>query len=200
LTWKQRLARLFRALAGLTQSDFGERTGVDPILIDRYEQGKAEPSPDTLQRQAQGTGLTVQAGDEILLYADTLRRPRQRAGLGRASLVQELKVLESRVSERLLRLPPPPAASSPRAEDRRHAEALWAQLKDLPADQQLAVVRVGRDFQSWALAERCRDEAETQASRQLEGAASLARLAQEIADRVPPSWRAGLQSGATRLR
>jgi hypothetical protein len=98
-------------------------------------------------------------------------------------LLQELEALESRVSERLLRLPP--AASIPKAEDRRHAEALWAQLKDLPADQQLAVVRAGRDFQSWALAERCCDESVRQASRQLEQAASLARLAQEIADRVP---------------
>lgn len=189
LTWKQRLARLFRALAGLTQSDFGERTGVDPILIDRYEQGKAEPSPESLRRQAQGAGLTIQAGEEILRFADTLRRPRQRAGLGRTLLFQELKTLESRVSERLLRLPP--AANPPSAKDRRHTEALWAQLKDLPEDQQLAVVRAGRDFQSWALAERCCDESVIQASRQLQGAASLARLAQEIADRLPgpEGWR-----------
>lgn len=189
LTWKQRLARLFRALAGLTQTDFGEVTGVNPILIDRYEQGKAEPSPENLRREAEGAGLTVQTGEEVLRFADTLRRPRQRAGLGRAPLFQELEALAARLSERLLRLPP--AASPPRAEDRRHAEVLWAQLKDLPVDQQLAVVRAGRDFQSWALAVRCCDESETEASRQLERAASLARLAQEIADRVPgpEGWR-----------
>ena len=189
LTWRQRLARLFRALTGLTQTEFGEHTGVDPILIDRHEQGKAEPKLDTLRRQAQGAGLTVQEGEEVLRYADTLRQPRRRAGLGRAELLRELEGLGTRVHERLLRLPL--AGRLPRAEDREKAEELWAQLRDLPEDQQLAVVRVGRDFQNWALAARCCDESEAQASRQLDRAASLARLAREIAERVPgpEGWR-----------
>ena len=189
LTWRQRLARLFRALSGLTQTEFGERTGIDPILIDRHEQGKAEPKLDTLRRQAQGADLTVQEGEEILRYAGMLRRQRRRAGLGSTELFEDLESLGSRVHERLLRLPL--AGRPPRAEDREKAEELWAQVKDLPEDQQLAIVRVGREFQNWALAVRCCDESVTQASRQLERAASLARLAQEIAERVPgpEGWR-----------
>jgi hypothetical protein len=71
------------------------------------------------------------------------------------------------------------------AEDRQSAEALWSRLKDLTEEQQVTVVSVGAEFQSWELAERLMEESATEASRDLERAASLARLAREVADRVP---------------
>lgn len=79
-----------------------------------------------------------------------------------------------------------------------HLEALrwlageqWALLKPRPEEHRLAVVKVAREFQTWALAERLCEESVTQASRNLDRAASLARLAREVADRVrgPARWR-----------
>jgi len=74
---------------------------------------------------------------------------------------------------------------------RKRAEALWQGLADLSEGARLEVVQVGREFQSWALCERVCDESEREASRNLKRAAGLARLAQEIAVRVPGpvSWR-----------
>jgi hypothetical protein len=47
------------------------------------------------------------------------------------------------------------------------------------------VVRVAREFQSWALVERLCDESAAEASRDAGRAAFLARLAREIAERLP---------------
>jgi hypothetical protein len=82
--------------------------------------------------------------------------------------------------------------------DRERAGWLWQRLKDLPERARLDVVRVGSAFQSWALCERVCEESVTEASRKVERAAGLARLAQEIAERVPgpASWRDRLRGYA----
>lgn len=100
------------------------------------------------------------------------------------------------LSEAILKSREPPAPDAyPRPWDvepaRWQAGEAWAELAKLPEDQQLAVVRVAREFQTWALAERVCEESVFQASRSIERTASLARLAQEIAEQVqgPESWR-----------
>ena len=184
----QRLSRLFRAVSGLSQLEFGAKIGIFPSLLDRYEQGKVNPSAEHLRLQGEGVDLTVAAGEEILHFADVLRRPQQRPGLGRAALFQATGALANRVAERLLRLPP--GGPDPKPQDRDHASELWARLEPLPAEQQVAVVRVGREYQNWALAEKCCAGSVKQVSRDLDRAASLARLAREIATRIsgPESW------------
>ena len=102
---RNRLARLFRALSGKSQVGFGESTGVSPKLIADYESGDRRPSPDTLERLARGDDLTIREGEEILRFADTLSRPRQRAGHRVEVLLDDLSFLVSRVYQRLLRLP-----------------------------------------------------------------------------------------------
>lgn len=173
-----RKVRLFRAVADETQKAFGLKTGVHPTLIARYELDDVEPSPEHLELLAQGAGLTVDAGDQILDFADSLRQPRQRAGQGAEGLLAGLASLVTRVYQRLLRLPPPRSAAG----DRQQAGDLWDRLKDLPPEHRLTVVQVARKFQTHALAERVRAESEAEASRDPERAASLARLALEIAE------------------
>lgn len=184
--WKTLLVRLFRALCGETQKAFAEALDVEPAVVAQYELGKCEPGPELLERMALRADLTNRAGEEVLHFADTLRKPRQRAGLG--GLPGELAAVAARVYQRLLRLPL--AVRPPKADDRRHVDELWSRLKDLTEEQQLTVVRVGPEFQSWALAEWLMEESVTEASRDLERAASLARLAR-VAERVPGSedWR-----------
>lgn len=101
------LVRLFRAVSGLTQKEFGQRTGVHPVLIARYELDEIEPQPESLDRMAAGAGLTVAAGEEILRLVDSLRRPRRRAGTGVEDLEAQAAAVVSGVYQRLLRLPLP---------------------------------------------------------------------------------------------
>lgn len=100
-----RLVRLFRALSGETQSAFGGRTGVSGGLLARYELDIVEPSPDHLERTAQGASLTIAAGERILDYADALRQPRLREGAGTDGLAEQLSTVVDSVYQRLLRLP-----------------------------------------------------------------------------------------------
>jgi tetratricopeptide (TPR) repeat protein len=74
---------------------------------------------------------------------------------------------------------------------RHEAEALWRRLKTLSKEVRLAVVQVAEEYQTWALCERVCQESIAEASRDVESAAELARLAEEIAERVPgpEGWR-----------
>jgi len=177
------LTRLFRALSGRSQVDFGQDTGVSPKLIAEYETGSRQPSLETLERLGRGHGLTVREGEEILRFAGTLRRARTRAGLRVETFLDDLAFLVTRTYQRLLRLPPP--TRPPRSEDVRQAEVLWSVLKDLPENQQRAVLTASNKFQIWPLVVMAGEESACQASRDLERAASLARLAQHIAELIP---------------
>lgn len=177
---KNRLVRLFRALSEKKQKNFALDADIQPSAIAQFELGLAEPDADQLESAAQVAGLTVATGEDILDFADRLRRPRQRAGLG-AKTLADFGAAISDLHDRVLRLPS--LHAYPKAEDRKHAEEPWAKLSELPADVQLSVVHVAKEYQSWALAERVCQESMEQASRDLERAASLARLATEIARR-----------------
>lgn len=181
---KNRMARLFRALSGETQKDFARKTDIHPALLARYELDFADPSADHLTRLGWGAGLTIADGDKLLDLADTLREPRKRTGQGIEGLAEnfarEIASLFTVFYQDVLRLP----LSDLPVDDWQTADELWERLEDLPEDQQLAVVRVAREFQNQALAERIREESRAQDSRGPERAASLARLAQEIEERV----------------
>jgi len=117
------------------------------------------------------------------------------------SCILEIARLSRRIlSEAVLRSRQPPAPDAyPRPSDlepaRWQAGEAWAKLAKLPEDQQLAAVRVAGEFQTWGLAERVCEESVVQAWRDIERTASLARLAQEIAERVqgPEGWRNRIQ-------
>lgn len=74
---------------------------------------------------------------------------------------------------------------------RRRAGELLEMLRGLPEGSRSAVVKVVEEYQSWALCELICDESVREASRNLEAAASWARLAEEIAVTVrgPEGWR-----------
>ncbi len=171
-----------RALSGETQKDFAERTDVDLSLLARYELDQVEPGLDHLARLAEGAGLTAADGEQVLRLVNTLGDPRRRTGAGIEDLGPELSAVLAGTYQRLLRLTPP--ADPPQAEDREHARELWSRLEPLPEDEQLAVVRVAREFQSWALLERVCQESVAEASLEAGRAASLVRLAR----RSPPGF------------
>jgi tetratricopeptide (TPR) repeat protein len=96
----------------------------------------------------------------------------------------------------------PPVDGYPRHADleasRWQAREQWSLLEQLSEGQRLAVARTAAEFQTWALVERACEESIVQASRNVERSASLARLSQEIAERVqgPEGWRDRVQGFA----
>ncbi len=187
-----RLVRIFRALSGLSQRAFARITGIRHAVLAQLELDLGEPAPGDLDRMAREVGLSVSAGEEILRTVEALRQPRRRSGAGGEDLLASLELLVAGVYQRLLRLPLP--EEDPGPQDRQRAAELWALLEPLPPDHRVSVVRVAREFQTWSLAELCCEESVAQVSRDLQRARHLARLAQEIADRVrgPESWRHSL--------
>jgi tetratricopeptide (TPR) repeat protein/DNA-binding XRE family transcriptional regulator len=185
-------ARMLRALSGETQQQFGEGVDVHPALIAQIEVGSVEPDRDVLRRMARHAGIAESDAAELIQLYERLRGRRRNRRHGAEDpvhgLIARLRGHVSTAYLRLLALPRP--VPPPRAEDRGHAEEQWKLLESLTDGEQLAVVRVAEEYQNWALCEKVCDESERQASRTVEHAAALARLAQEIADHVrgPEEW------------
>jgi transcriptional regulator with XRE-family HTH domain len=190
------MARLLRALAGKSQERMGEEIGVHPSLLAHYESGKAVPHRDHLEKLARGAGITVDEASQILDLYESFRQARRRAPEDSEKplwqLVEEMRSQAESAYRRILALPLP--LRPPTAEDRRQGEELWNRLADLSPDGKLAVVRLAREFQTWPLCERLCAESERDGGRALE----LARLAQEVAERVPGAraWRSRLRGYA----
>jgi transcriptional regulator with XRE-family HTH domain len=197
---EQVLARLLRALSGMTQEQIGEEIGVHTSLIAQFELGRAVPSREHLERMAKAARLTLRDAEEILRLGEALQQPRLRRGEGAEDLLDEL-AQEARSKagtgyEHLLRLPIPD--SSPQSEDHQRAEELFARLEGMHPETRLVMVRLAEGYQSWALCERVCRAAEEEASRDAESAAAWVGLAQEIAARVrgPEEWRNHVQGYA----
>jgi transcriptional regulator with XRE-family HTH domain len=77
---ERRLARFFRAESLKSQTEIEEETGIDRGDLAHYEIGDRTPSPHHLALLARCAGLTVEGGEQILAYADSLRQPRRRPG------------------------------------------------------------------------------------------------------------------------
>jgi tetratricopeptide (TPR) repeat protein len=180
------MARLLRARSGKSQEQFGEEIGVHPSLIAQIELGDGEPSRDLLRRMARVVGFELADARDLLAEAERLAHVRRGRVEGRAdllrSLPERLREQLSTALKRLWSLPRP--VPLPSAEDRQKAESQWKRLEALKPDQRLAVVRADDELQNWALSERVCQESVRQASRKVEASAALARLGQEIAERV----------------
>jgi transcriptional regulator with XRE-family HTH domain len=190
------MARLLRALAGKSQERMGEEIGVHPSLLAYYEAGKGVPPREHLEKLARGAGITVDEASQILDFYESLPQARRRVAEDSEKplwrLMEELRSQAESAYRRILALPLP--LSPPTAADRQRGEELWNRLADLSPDGKLAVVRLAGEFQTWSLCERLCAESERDAGRALE----LARLAQEVAERIPGprAWRSRLRGYA----
>jgi tetratricopeptide (TPR) repeat protein/DNA-binding XRE family transcriptional regulator len=185
------LARLLRALSGKSQDRTAEELGVHPTLVSQIETGQS-PTRDYLERLAQAAGITLAQGWEILSRYEAFvgsRRKGRSTDILLDNLASEVHAKVAATYQRLLTLPLP--AVLPAASDRLRGEELWCRLAGLSEEPRLAVVQVAEEYQNWALCERLCLESIAEVSRQVERAAGLARLAQEVAERVagPEEWR-----------
>lgn len=121
-------------------------------------------------------------GEEELLEVEE-------AALGAARLTREASIAALRRSRVVLTAGYPVAADL--APARLRAVELLERLKGVPEAFRPVLARIAEQYQSWALVELCCEESVRQASRDLEEAASWARLAAGIAELVrgPERWR-----------
>jgi tetratricopeptide (TPR) repeat protein len=196
--WKKRSQKEIGAEAGIPQkqvSYYLKKEELDDSTYARLLQGvRARPAEvdivtaclETLEASSQDQEMTPEERDEV-----------------RAGILEGTQILEKAFSEAVRRSRALPSVDGyPRPADleasRWQARELWARLEPLSEGQRLAVARVAPEFQTWALVERVCEESIVQASRNVERSASLARLAQEIAEGVqgPQGWRDRVQGFA----
>ena len=201
--------RLFRSFVisilalwkGLSQKEIGSRTGMLGKKVSR-QLARKDLDDEVYHRllagvEAKPAEVAIVTGCLESLHSleengDLTAEERETVEL---SLLEATRLLRAAFTESVRRSrQAPPADRYPRPEEvepaRWHAARLWKALEKLPEDHRLAVVKASRTYRTWALVERVCEESTIQASRDLESAASLARLAQEIAERLegPPGW------------
>jgi transcriptional regulator with XRE-family HTH domain len=186
-------ARLARAYSGKSQDETAREVTADPSLIAQIELGNADPDRDLLQRLAGAADLTLPDVDDVFRHAEALRRSQPAHAREADSLFSELagrlRTQALAAGRRLMRLSA--ADWPPRPEDRLRAAELVAKLARLSPRKRTLVVRMGREYQSWAVLELVCELSEQAASSDLEEAFAWARLARKIAARIrgPLGWR-----------
>lgn len=118
------------------------------------------------------------------------------AVLGAARLTREGLIETLRLARLVLAEGYPEARALDR--DRRRAAELLDRLRDLSEESRIDAVLVAGEFQTWALCEAACEQSVREASRDIESAASWARLTRKIADRVrgPQGWRSRVRGYA----
>jgi len=187
---------------GLSQKQVGARSGIPPKQIS-YHLGKEEDLEEKIYdrllvslrgRPAEVAVVTgaLESLQALEDHGDLTEEERDEveAGVleitGRVRPVLAAAVRGSRTAPPLDEYPQP----AHREAARWQAGEQWALLKKLSETERSAVIRVSREHWSWALMEKVCDESVVQASRKVDRAASLARLAREIAGKVqgPEGW------------
>ncbi len=195
------LIQMLAAWKGLAQKEIAARAGIDAKQVSRLltRETLEDGWYRRLLKGVRGRPAEVAVVTGCLEALDALRQDR---GLTEAEqdeieagVLEGQRVLREALSEAARRSRAAPRLDGyPRPDEvepaRWHARHLWPGLKALPEAQQLAVVRVSRSFQSWALMELVCEESVTETSRDLDSAARLARLAVAIAETVrgPEAW------------
>ena len=203
---------LLALVKGLSQKEIGAGAGLSQKKVSYYlREGNLEDDAlyARLLSGVRGESWEAQAVTVLLENLESIERdseltPEEREVV-EAAVLDFTRMMRGVFTEaaRLSReLPPPDDYPGPGAGGleaaRWQAGVQWKLLEPLPEDDQLAMARDRPDFWNWALIERICEESVVQASRKVERAASLARLAQAIAERVqgPEPWRNRVQGFA----
>jgi tetratricopeptide (TPR) repeat protein len=202
-SFRSLLVSILALWRGLSQKQVGAKVGlVESTISYHLRKGgiAAEALFDRLLAGLQARPAEVAAVTACLENLEALEMDTELTAAERDKVeeaILEISRLSRRIlSEAALKSREAPAADAyPRPADlepaRWQAAESWALLADLLEDQQIAVVRVAREFQTWALAERVCEESVVQTSRDIARTASLARLGQEISEQVQGTegWR-----------
>jgi transcriptional regulator with XRE-family HTH domain len=193
---------LLRSLKEWDQAELARASGIAPSQLSVYERGGRAVPRYVLERVAAAVGFPSPMLEPLLraLRAFRLaaqgetRADRMLGDLFYAELMVRIREAVAPILEELFAEEEP--IMVPVAEDRDAAEELWRNCQDCTPEDWLLLVEEAEEYQSWALCERV-----AAASRDEENPAQaleLARLAVEIADRVPGEepWRQRVQGYA----
>ncbi len=205
LTFRQLVLSILTLVAGLGHKEIGALLGLrresvadylgrkrkteldDPVyerLLSAFRRGRAAAAIaaaclealEALDRAADLTEEELAAIEQEVLAGSRLLRKLLTAALRRSREVRFEEGYPNAFEARLCR---------------RQAAEQFAELKRLDARSRLAVVRLNREYQNWALVESCCEAAVEEGSRDLKRSAAWARLALGIAKwvRGPEGWR-----------
>ena len=208
LTSRQLLLSILALRYDLSQKEIAAAAGISPNRVHKYLR-RGEIKEEVFERLLAAMRCPPAAVQVVTACLEALDALEQEHDLtadelaGIEAAVRDVACLIREVLTGFVRSSREAAAEDyPEARDlplaRQRAGELWEGLKDLPEKLRLEVVRAAGEFQTWALCERVCEESVREASRSVERAAGLARLAREIAGRVqgPESWCRRLQGYA----
>ncbi len=193
----------------ISQKEIGAGAGIPQKQVSYYLK-KEELDDSVYARLLQGVRARPAEVDVVTACLEALEALRQDQEMTleerdevEAGVLEGTRLLRKAFSEAVRRSRAlPPWDGYPRPADleaaRWQAREQWSRLEPLSEGQRLAVARVATEFQTWALVKRVCEESVVQASRNVERSASLARLGQEIAERVqgPEGWRNSIRGFA----
>jgi tetratricopeptide (TPR) repeat protein len=212
LTFRQLVLSILALVADLGHKEIGARVGLMPSSVADYLGRKRKTELDdsiygrllSAFRRGRAAATIVEAclealdalGVEIGLTDEELAAI-EREVLTGSRLIRQLLIAAFRKSREDRDEEDYPNAFEARLA-RRQAEEQFAELKRLSPRSRLAVVRLNREYQSWALVERCCDAAIEGGSRDLKQSAAWARLALALAKwvRGPAGWQRRLHGYA----
>jgi transcriptional regulator with XRE-family HTH domain len=198
-SWRLLLIFL-RSYAGLNQTELEKVSGIHQTMISRYESGKSEPSPETVRRVAAAVGVPWPVARDLgRCFSAVIRRTERRwekqeidPGLMEAILEPALMAVFPYLVEELTAVPEPPSPE----EQRREAEAIWANLQDFPPSRRRRLIELAQGaYPGWALAERICEASFQTAGGAPEEALELADWALSIAAKMPgeAGWRSRVE-------
>jgi transcriptional regulator with XRE-family HTH domain len=187
--------QILRSSVGWTQAELARKARIRASALSRYESDKQFPEIPTLLRILDAMEYRLTELDTARDFLASLKRTRGRRGRNaRPALLEATEPLRPRPAADQVRAAAE-EAGYPLPEDRARAPELWERLRKYSHEARLALVAEMRDFQVWSLCELLSHESEMAAAEDPGAAVDLARLALEVADRVP-----GEESQHSRLR
>lgn len=171
--------QILRASLGWNQITLAKEARVRPSALSQYEADKQVPGLPSLLRILSAMGYRLGELDTARDFIVHLKRARRRqAGPPISQEARGPVWVQVREIAAL--------AGYPLPEDRAKAVELWERLrKHTSQEARLALVAEVKELQLWSLSELLSHESEEAAAESPGAALDLARLALEIADRVP---------------
>jgi transcriptional regulator with XRE-family HTH domain len=174
--------QMLRASVGWTQAELAREARVRPSALSRYEADKQFPELPSLFRILDAMEYRLGELDTARDFLVLLKRARRRK-TGPASLEAREPLSSGPASEQVRAAAA--QAGYPLPEDRARAVELWARLGKYSHEARLALVAEMKEFQVWSLSELLGHESVMAAAEAPAAALDLARLALEVADRIP---------------
>ncbi len=184
--------QILRSSLGWTQAELAGKARIRPSALSRYESDKQFPEIPTLLRILGAMEYRLTELDTARDFLASLKRVRGRNA--RPAPLEATAPLRPRPAADRVRAAAA-EAGYPLPEDRARAPELWERLRQYSHEARLALVAEMKELQLWSLCELLSHESERAAAEDPGVAIDLARLALEIADRIP-----GEESQRVRLR